>query len=119
MLFLNKKFFCFLFFFSVGLSVLGAQDNQTQKGYDSLVSLFYDWREFESPPLLNGAPNYTKKSFQKRQVKFKELRARLKKIDISGWDKRLSIDFKMVWAEMNGYDFNRRVLRPWERDPAF
>ena len=119
MLFLNKKFFCFLFFFSVGLSVLGAQDNQTQKGYDSLVSLFYDWREFESPPLLNGAPNYTKKSFQKRQVKFKELRARLKKIDISGWDKSQSIDFKIVWAEMNGYDFNRRVLRPWERDPAF
>jgi len=118
-LFLNKKFFCFLFFFSVGLSVLGAQDNQTQKGYDSLVSLFYDWREFESPPLLNGAPNYTKKSFQKRQVKFKELRARLKKIDISGWDKSQSIDFKIVWAEMNGYDFNRRVLRPWERDPAF
>ena len=97
MLFLNKKFFCFLFFFSVGLSVLGAQDNQTQKGYDSLVSLFYDWREFESPPLLNGAPNYTKKSFQKRQVKFKELRARLKKIDISGWDKSQSIDFKIAW----------------------
>ena len=119
MLFLNKKFFCFLFFLSVGLSVLGAQDNQTQKGYDSLVSLFYDWREFESPPLLNGAPNYTKKSFQKRQVKFKELKARLKKIDISGWDKSQSIDFKIVWAEMNGYDFNRRVLRPWERDPAF
>tara|TARA_B100000427_G_scaffold307600_1_gene295186 strand:- start:837 stop:2480 length:1644 start_codon:yes stop_codon:yes gene_type:complete len=118
-LFLNKKFFCFLFFLSVGLSVLGAQDNQTQKGYDSLVSLFYDWREFESPPLLNGAPNYTKKSFQKRQVKFKELKARLKKIDISGWDKSQSIDFKIVWAEMNGYDFNRRVLRPWERDPAF
>ena len=116
---MNKKFFCFLFFLSVGLSVLGAQDNQTQKGYDSLVSLFYDWREFESPPLLNGAPNYTKKSFQKRQVKFKELKARLKKIDISGWDKSQSIDFKIVWAEMNGYDFNRRVLRPWERDPAF
>ena len=22
-------------------------------------------------------------------------------------------------AEMNGYDFNRRVLKPWARDPAF
>jgi hypothetical protein len=25
----------------------------------------------------------------------------------------------LVWAEMNGFDFNYRILRPWERDPAF
>ena len=25
----------------------------------------------------------------------------------------------VVWAEMNGFDFNYRVLKPWERDPAF
>ena len=24
--------------------------------YDDLVSLFHDWRAFEQPPLLNGAP---------------------------------------------------------------
>ena len=52
-------------------------------------------------------------------MRFKELRSRLNKIDVSGWDKKYAIDFKIVWAEMNGYDFNRRVLKPWERDPAF
>src|SRR5262249_36263059 len=28
-------------------------------------------------------------------------------------------DFRLVKAEMNGLDFNLRVLRPWARDPAF
>ena len=85
----------------------------------SLVGLFYEWREFESPPLLNGAPNYTKKSFKKRHSEYKRLKSRLEKIDISGWGKSQKIDFKVVLAEMNGYDFNYRVLRPWQRDPAF
>jgi len=25
----------------------------------------------------------------------------------------------IVWAEMNGYDFNHHILKPWVRDPAF
>ena len=27
--------------------------------YQSLLVLFADWREFEEPPLLEGAPDYT------------------------------------------------------------
>ena len=108
----------FLFFF-IGTASLEAQTNSSSKNYNSLVGLFYEWREFENPPLLNGAPNYTKNSFNKRHVEFKKLRARLKKIDISGWEKAQKIDFEVVLAEMNGYDFNYRVLRPWQRDPAF
>jgi len=108
----------FLFFF-IGTASLEAQTNSSSKDYSSLVDLFYEWREFENPPLLNGAPNYTKNSFNKRHVEFKKLRARLKKIDVSGWEKAQKIDFEVVLAEMNGYDFNYRVLRPWQRDPAF
>ncbi|MCR9082533.1 MAG: hypothetical protein NXH89_08950, partial [Cyclobacteriaceae bacterium] len=29
------------------------------------------------------------------------------------------VDWRIVWAEMNGFDFNYRILEPWERDPAF
>ena len=108
----------FLFFF-IGTASLEAQTNSSSKGYESLVALFYEWREFENPPLLNGAPNYTKNSFNKRHAEFKRLRARLEKIDISGWEKAQKIDLDVVLAEMNGYDFNYRVLRPWQRDPAF
>ena len=108
----------FLFFF-IGTASLEAQTKSSSKDYSSLVDLFYEWREFENPPLLNGAPNYTKNSFNKRHAEFKKLRARLKKIDVSGWEKAQKIDFEVVLAEMNGYDFNYRVLRPWQRDPAF
>ena len=118
-LFLSRSLFCLFLFFFIGTASLEAQTKSSSKDYGSLVDLFYEWREFENPPLLNGAPNYTKNSFNKRHVEFKKLRARLKKIDVSGWEKAQKIDFEVVLAEMNGYDFNYRVLRPWQRDPAF
>ena len=118
-LFLSRSLFCLFLFFFIGTASLEAQTKSSSKDYSSLVDLFYEWREFENPPLLNGAPNYTKNSFNKRHVEFKKLKARLKKIDVSGWEKAQKIDFEVVLAEMNGYDFNYRVLRPWQRDPAF
>ena len=111
-LFLSRSLFCLFLFFFIGTAPLEAQTNSSSKGYESLVALFYEWREFENPPLLNGAPNYTKNSFNKRHAEFKRLRARLEKIDISGWEKAQKIDLDVVLAEMNGYDFNYRVLRP-------
>ena len=39
--------------------------------YDDLLQLFDDWRDFESPPLLNGAPDYTSAGFSKRQNGYK------------------------------------------------
>ena len=118
-LFLSRSLFCLFLFFFIGTASLEAQTKSSSKDYSSLVDLFYEWREFENPPLLNGAPNYTKNSFNKRHAEFKKLKARLKKIDVSGWEKAQKIDFEIVLAEMNGYDFNYKVLRPWQRDPAF
>ena len=40
-------------------------------------------------------------------------------IDTAGWTVAHKVDWMIVWAEMNGYDFNHRILKPWERDPAF
>jgi len=87
--------------------------------HDDLVKLFQDWRAFESPPLLDGAPDYTAERFDARQPEFLELRARLDAFNISGWPVPEQVDWHLVRAEMNGYDFNRQVLKPWERDPAF
>ena len=84
-----------------------------------LIQLFEDWRTFESPPLLDGAPDYTAERFEARQREFLKLRARLDAFDISDWPIPEQVDWHLVRAEMNGYDFNRRVLKPWVRDPAF
>ena len=87
--------------------------------YKDLINLFNEWRDFESPPLLNGAPDYTKERFEKDHNNFISLRKRLNSFNISNWSVNEQIDWHIVRAEMNGYDFNYRVLRPWERDPAY
>ena len=92
--------------------------NQSLK-YDDLVLLFNDWRYFENPPLLDGAPDYTRERFEEDQSEFLELRERLNSFDIDTWPIKEQIDWHVLRAEMNGYDFNYRVLKPWERDPAF
>ena len=92
---------------------------ETEPTYDDLLALFADWREFESPPLLDGAPDYTAQQFDARQPGYEALRARLERFDIDEWPIPQQVDWHLVRAEMNGYDFNRRVLRPWARDPAF
>jgi len=87
--------------------------------YDELVNLFKEWRAFEKPPLRNGAPDYTFETFEKRWPKFKKLQAKLLAMDVSDWPVEEQVDWNIVKAEMNGYDFNHRILKPWARDPAF
>ena len=50
---------------------------------------------------------------------FRKLRERLIEIDKSQLDIESKIDWTIIWAEMNGFEFNFRVLKPWERDPAY
>src|SRR5210317_541958 len=111
-----NKFLIFisvLFFISTS-SLTSQNDNRK-----TLEILFNDWREFENPPLLNGAPNYTVKSFDNRMPEFRELKDRLNEIDKSTLDTQSKVDWTLIWAEMNGFEFNYRVLKPWERDPAY
>lgn len=89
------------------------------KDYNDLVTLFKEWRVFEIPPLLHGAPDYTAGTFAMRVPQFKALQQRLKAIDTTHWALPHKVDWLIVQAEMNGYDFNQRILMPWNRDPAF
>ena len=84
-----------------------------------LLKLFADWRTFEEPPLLDGAPDYTADTFAARHADYQALRARLDAMEIDDWSVAEQVDWHLVRAEMNGYDFNHRVLKPWVRDPAF
>lgn len=87
--------------------------------YEDLTNLFEEWRTFEQPPSLDGAPDYTEVTFKKRRPAFELLQARLLAMDTTGWPVAQRVDWHVVWAEMNGYDFNDRILKPWERDPAY
>ncbi len=93
--------------------------NFTTNDYQDLVALFKQWRTFEKPPLRDGAPDYTAETFKKRWPQFIELQTSLKQIDTTNWPIENKVDWMIVWAEMNGYDFNHRILKPWVRDPAY
>jgi len=115
----DQRFFKGQPFLALGGFTVVAQQEGLPKDYQKLVELFSDWREFESPPLLNGAPNYTTDRFKEDRKAFRVLQKRLNKINIDRWPVPQQTDWHIVQAEMNGYDFNYRVLKPWERDPAF
>jgi hypothetical protein len=95
------------------------QIEKTEAEYSDLVALFKEWRTFENPPLLEGAPDYRKATFEKRLPEFKRLQGHLMEMDTAGWSIAEQVDYRIVRAEMNGYDFNHRILKPWERDPAY
>lgn len=91
----------------------------TMSSYSDLEVLFNNWRKFENPPRFEGAPDYRKSTFEARRPSFENLQAQLIAFDTSAWTRAQKVDWKIIWAEMNGYDFNQRILKPWERDPAF
>ncbi len=87
--------------------------------YNELLTLYKAWRSFERPPLRDGAPDYTAETCSARYRDYLKLRARLDSLDPTSWTIKQQVDWHIVRAEMNGFDFNHRVLRPWARDPAF
>lgn len=87
--------------------------------HEDLVALFKEWREFQRPALRNGVPDYTAPAMERQRRGLPDLQSRLQAIDPSGWPVSQQVDYWIVRAEMNGLDFDHRVLRPWARNPCF
>ena len=51
----DEKFFKGKPVSALAASMIQTQEEPLPKDYQKLVELFNEWREFESPPLLNGA----------------------------------------------------------------
>ena len=87
--------------------------------YDELVTFFNAWREFESPELIDGVPDYSSAAMQKQKEELPDWQAQLNAFDTAQWPIKHQVDWYLVWAEMNGLDFELRVQQPWANDPAF
>jgi hypothetical protein len=87
--------------------------------YEDLKTLFAEWRAFERPAVRDGAPDYTSAALARKHMQLKTYQARLQAIKPEAWPIPQQVDYHLLRAEMNGLDFNLRVLKPWERDPAF
>ncbi len=69
--------------------------------------------------MKNGVPDYSAEAMKKQHGELKDWQAKLQAFDTTGWPVKHQVDWYLIYAEMNGLDFDHRVLRPWERDPAF
>jgi len=84
-----------------------------------LVTLFADWRAFVRPAIRNGIADYSRAAMARKAAALPAWRARLAGIDRTGWSVPALGDYRLIEAEMNGFDFSLRVLQPWARDPGF
>jgi len=92
---------------------------KTTANYDDLVSLFKEWRGFQAAPLVEGVPDYRRDAMSSQQKGLALFQQRLAQIDVSAWPIPRQVDYHLVRAEMNGLEFDHRVLKPWANDPAF
>jgi hypothetical protein len=87
--------------------------------HDDLVALFKEWRTFQQPPFVRGVPDYRTSALATQRGGLVKLQQRLRAMDPAAWPVPQQVDWHIVRAEMNGLDFDHRVLRPWTNNPAF
>lgn len=84
-----------------------------------LTGFHQQWRAFLRPAMKEGVPDYSAAAMAAKAAALPEWRAQLNAIDSSGWAVVPANDKRLVEAEINGFDFFLRVLKPWARDPSF
>lgn len=87
--------------------------------YEELIALFKEWREFLKPSIVDGYPDFSEAAIKRQWEGLQIMKARLAAFDISAWNVSQKVDYLLLKAEMNGLEFNHKVLRPWARDPGF
>lgn len=87
--------------------------------HSELLLFFEEWRAFQAPEFTNGVPDYSPETMARQHEALPEYQARLAAADSSGWSVPEQVDLHLVRAEMNGLDFDHRVMRPWSRMPSF
>ena len=109
---------------AVCISVLGfasasTAGGQSRQSYNDLVALFREWRAFQKPHVNAGVPDYRAAAMAAQHTQLARYQQRLRAIDTTGWRVADQVDYHIVRAEMNGLDFDHRVLKPWVNNPAF
>lgn len=85
----------------------------------NLTGFFNEWRQVADPERRSGVPDFTPSAMQRKQAQLQSMRTRFRALDRSRWNDATRIDAALIDAEMNGLEFDLRVLKPWARDPGF
>ncbi len=87
--------------------------------YAGLEELFEAFRDFQQPEVGAGVLDFSPRAIEARYQELATYQSRLAAIDASGWPVPQQVDYHLVRAEMNGMEFQHRVLSPWSLDPGF
>lgn len=87
--------------------------------YEDLVRLATEFRAAVKPATAKCVPDYSAAAMSQKSTELANFRTRLAAMTTDQWSESQRIDFDIVKAEMNGVDFDLRVMRPWARDPTF
>jgi hypothetical protein len=107
---------------AISFSCVRARDSSDPAAggsYEDLLALWKEFREFQKPRVTGGVPDYTAAAVAAQKSGIPGFRDRLAAIAPDGWPVERRVDYEIVRAEMNGLDFDHRVLRPWSRIPGF
>ena len=129
--FWNVVFLSGLFVFLAGCSSGPPADQAAKSGavtparpvagqsYEDLLSFWREFREFQKPKVSGGVPDYTAAAMAAQKSRIKEFQDRLAAFDPMTWPVARRVDYEVIRAEINGLEFDHRVLRPWSRMPVF
>jgi hypothetical protein len=98
------------------LGALAAE--QAPDAYKSLVAIHEEFVKLRQPRVTAGVPDYTKAATDEHRRALEALQKRLAGLNSSSWPVSQRVDYHLVRAELNGLDFDHRVVRPWQRDPG-
>jgi hypothetical protein len=109
----------FLLALTLLITTITAGAQQKKSSFGDLTKLFAEWRAFQRPDLSDGVPDYTARAMSAQRRELPAFQRRLADIGAGGWPIREQVDWHILRAEMNGLDFDHRVLRPWANNPGF
>ena len=58
---------------------------QSSSTYEELITLFKEWREFHSPEMLDGVPDYSVRAMKKQHTDLENWQHRLNAFDTAKW----------------------------------
>lgn len=105
-----------------------AGGEETAEGYDRLLTLHDELREYMLPGFTAGVvldsgarigDVYADGLMEEKRAGLARFDTAMAALPVAEWPRAQQVDFLAVTSILNGYRFNLEVLRPWKRDPGF
>jgi hypothetical protein len=103
---------------SLTIAVLPLSGATQPDPYARLLSVHEEFVKIRQIPVVQGMPDYGSAAIAAQKQALDRLRTQLTAIDPSAWPIPRRVDYQLVRAELNGLDFDHRIVKPWARDPG-